>query len=626
MSAITGIFYRNGQTVKPELIKKMNNKLSHRGPDGSEIWSDGPLAFGHQMLWTTTESLHEKLPFHDEKAGLVITADARIDNRKELSKELDIEDKKEISDSYYILKSYEKWGEKCPKYLLGDFAFVIWDENEEKLFCARDHMGIKSFYYYLDENIFAFGTEIKALFTIPEVPYKLNKRKLALFLIRDILDQNMTFYEMVVGLLPSHFLTLNKSRDTIKRYWNLDSKKEIIMDSDTEYVQMFKDIFNESVKCRLRSKFPIGFGLSGGLDSSSIVCTANKIFQKDNGDNLRKLNTFSFIFDEISESDERYYIEKVLNHVKINSYFIKSDDISPLEGINSILWNQDQPFYTPNMSIHNKLFQKVNQKGIRVFLTGEGGDEVVSYGQNHIRDLALSFQWKKLINEINGHSNNLEIDKFKILFGKIIFPSFPNYLKKRIRSHIRGYNNFFSDNEFLRRIGMDYENKLNKMEKFTSKEFHYYVINDFSHHSAVFEPVDRVCGANSIEPRYPFFDKRLIEFCYAIPTEIKLRFGWDRYILRLAMDKTLPKKIQWRAQKTDLSPVYKRNLLLFEKNRIEELLYSDDNEIIKEFIDLNKFKMCFKRYKFNNKQINSSDIWLVILLLVWLKYTQISYR
>ena len=146
MSAITGIFYRDSRTVKPELIKKMNNRFSHRGPDGSAIWHDRPIALGHQMLWTTRNLCMRNYHFMTQK-GLVITADARIDNRKELSKKLDIENIEEISDSYFILKSYEKWGEKCPEYLLGDFAFVIWDENKRTLFCARDHMGIKPFYY-----------------------------------------------------------------------------------------------------------------------------------------------------------------------------------------------------------------------------------------------------------------------------------------------------------------------------------------------------------------------------------------------------------------------------------------------------------------------------------------------
>ena len=279
------------------------------------------------------------------------------------------------------------------------------------------------------------------------------------------------------------------------------------------------------------------------------------------------------------------------------------------------------------MSLHNNLLQKANETNVRVFLTGEGGDEIVSYGQNYIRDLTHSFQWRKLFKEINGYSNNREINKFKISFEKIIFPFLPLYLKKTIRSYIRRYDNSFSNKDFFRRNGINYmnrvNNEINKMENFTSKELHYYVINSFSHHSAVFEPFDRICGVNYIEPRYPFFDKRLVEFCYAIPTEIKLRFGWDRYILRLAMNNILPEEIQWRVRKTDFSQIYKRNLLLFEKDNIEELI-DNNNEIIGEYIDLEKFKIFFKKFKNNNKNVNTADIWLVILLLSWLESSKIK--
>ena len=130
MSAITGIFCRDGRKVKPELIKKVNDSLSHRGPDGSAIWLNGSVGLGHQMMWTTQESLNEKLPF--EEGGLVITADARIDNRKELSEKLHVKNNEDVSDSYFILKAYEMWGENCPEHLLGDFAFAIWDKNLEK--------------------------------------------------------------------------------------------------------------------------------------------------------------------------------------------------------------------------------------------------------------------------------------------------------------------------------------------------------------------------------------------------------------------------------------------------------------------------------------------------------------
>ena len=163
MSGITGLFYRDGRSVSRKQIEDMNSHLSHRGPDGSSFWTGESIAMGHQMMFTTPESLYENLPFHDTENGLVITSDARIDNREELSFLLEMENKANISDSYYILKAYQKWGKSCPEKLLGDFSFAIWDNDRESLFCARDHMGIKPFYYYLSDEVFFFATEIKAL-------------------------------------------------------------------------------------------------------------------------------------------------------------------------------------------------------------------------------------------------------------------------------------------------------------------------------------------------------------------------------------------------------------------------------------------------------------------------------
>jgi asparagine synthase (glutamine-hydrolysing) len=626
MSAITGIFFRDDSKISAKIIKNMNDMLSHRGPDGCGVWVTDSVGLGHQMLWTTPESLNEKLPFYEEDLGLVITADARIDNRKELSTELNIPNDNNATDSFFILKAYEKWGEKCPEYLLGDFAFAIWDENEERMFCARDHMGVKPFYYYLDDNIFVFGTEIKSLLKLSNVPKLLNKKKLALFLMNDLLDKETTFYEHIKGLIAAHSITINKFECQINRYWQLDPEKEIIMDSEEEYIQAFIEIFNESVNCRLRSYSEVGFSLSGGIDSSSIVCTAKKIFSKNK--NFKPVNTFSFVFDEIPESDERDYIKKIINTKKINSVLVNCDKVSPINEINKILCNQDQPFYSPNMSMHYKFFKKVRESGIRIILSGDGGDEIVSYGQNYIRELAVSLKWKKLMLEIEGRSNNLKMNKYKIIFDKIIFPSIPNYLKKRIRLYLNRHTNKILNQDFLysilERYDENFVNEIHKIETFNSKEFHYYVINNISHHSTVFEPVDRVCGANSIESRYPFFDKRLIEFCYAIPTELKLKFGWDRYILRLAMTNILPKEIQWRPDKTDLSPVYKKNLLLNDK-RLEKII-SKENINIMEFIDFDELNNDFEKYKSGDNSVNLFNIWLLILSSLWLESTEFHQK
>lgn len=618
MSAITGIFMRNGKNVDPELMKKMNDKLSHRGPDGSDIWCEGPIGLGHQMLWTTPESLHEQLPY--EENGLIITADARIDNRDELSKELDIKDEENVSDSYFILKSYEKWGEECPDKLLGDFAFAIWDKAQEKLFCARDHMGVKPFYYYLDDDMFVFGTEIKALFCVEGVPYKLNERKVAIYLMKDTSDKEITFYKDILSLASANLLILTSQNIHMGKYWKLDPELCIKMDSENEYVNAFLEIFTESVKCRSRSYFPIGAELSGGLDSSSIVCMLKKIINKNT--NLETINTFSRVFDETPECDERHYTKNIVNYSEIKHHPINVDNISPLDNIEMVLWHQDQPFSTPHMTKQIRSYQEMNKKNIRILLSGQGGDEIVSIGKNYLKELFVTFQWKKLIKEMKGHSKNYNKQIYNLLLEKVIFPSVPYKFRKKMRVFIGKDVDSILNPGFLEKLMINDNNyDLDRLNKITSKEYHYHSLNS-AYAENTLEVIDRNVASFDIEARYPFYDKRLVEFCYALPTEMKLKFGWGKYILRLAMENILPVEIQWRNSKTDLSPSYEKNFLLFEKDTLKRLIYNE-NQLISDYINLEKFKDILNKRASEGEQ-DLFDVWLVVLLDLWLKYADIS--
>ncbi|MDI6723996.1 MAG: lasso peptide isopeptide bond-forming cyclase [Methanobacterium sp.] len=637
MSAITGIFYRDGRKVDPELIKKMNDRLSHRGPDGSDTWCEGSVALGHQMLWTTPESLHEKLPF--EESGLVITADARIDNRKELSKELDIEDKEDVSDSYFILKSYEKWGEKCPEHLLGDFAFAIWDKNKEKLFCARDHMGVKPFYYYLDDEMFVFGTEIKALFCVQGVPNQVNDLKVAFHLMTVITDKKFTFYDGIYSLTAANSLIINPDSDKKKNYWELNFDSKIFMESDDEYIKAFQKIFTDAIKCRMRSAYPLGFELSGGLDSSSVVCMAKKILT-ENDYGFTRINTFSMVFDDFPQVDERDYIKEVLNIGNINNNFTSGDKINPFENFETILWHQDQPFFTPNIAILWDMYKKMEKNKIRVLLGGSGGDEIVSHGNNYIRELALSLQLKKLMREIRGSSEHSKKSISKLFYYEVFLFLIPYKIKnfgKKLNSIFKVKSN---ENSIL---NIDFENKLGGIDYLksfkaslilsktkTARQYHYFVINRISHQYTM-EMQDRIASAYQIEPRYPFFDKRLVEFCYSIPNNMKYRYGWDRYIQRIALNDILPRKIQWRPSKKLFGPVLERNLL-FEKDLLVEIFY-ENNEVINDYVNLDIIKDQYYKYSSTTEEKSLKDIWqityniwLVAFLYLWLKcnYNQIK--
>ncbi len=266
MSGIVGIYFRDSRTADPSHLKFMMKALGHRGPDDSHFWNEGPAGLGHVMLWTTPESLHEKLPLADESSRMAITADARIDNRDDLIVALwgSGEPAKSISDSQIILRAYQKWGEGCPEKLVGDFAFCIVDRRRHMVFCARDASGDRPFYYYLSDKIFVFGSEIRALFALPEVPKQLNETMVGDYLIGMFDDQVITFYQGILRLPPGHSITIGPDWRRIQCYWSLDPGKELRLGSDEQYADAFRDVFTEAVRCRLRSAYRVASSLSGG--------------------------------------------------------------------------------------------------------------------------------------------------------------------------------------------------------------------------------------------------------------------------------------------------------------------------------------------------------------------------
>jgi len=616
MSAITGIFYRNGKTVKFETIKLMNDKLSHRGPDGSSIWIRGSVGFGNQILFTTPESLHEKLPYQDEESGLVITADARIDNRRELSNQLNIDDNEYISDSYYIIKAYERWGENCPEYLLGDFAFVIWDEEKEKLFCVRDHMGIKPFYYYIDDNIFLFGTEIKALFEIPNILFKRNNLKIAEHFSFLFNDKTNTFYDKILRLPQASKISLSKTTFEINEYWKLDYTKEIKMDSDEEYSKTFYELFAEAVNCRLRSQSKIGSLLSGGIDSSSIVCTARKL------QNNMDIETYSATFKTSAECDESYFINKVISGGNIKPHFIEADKLSPLYDIETVLWHLEEPTFSPNFFFHWVIHQKAGHNGVRVILEGFDGDTTLSHAEYFLVDYLKNFHWITGIKEFLIHSKRAKknIRKMDLLIS-IILPFIPDFSLSLIRKFFisigksNGYlvnKDLFQKcmvNKRLKQYQKDYKNSSR-----STKAFHYFKLSS-SGLQLNLEAINKSAAAAGVEARFPFFDKRLVEFCLALPLEQKINNGWTRFILRNAMENILPKEIQWRSDKGMLGSNFRKNFLLYEKNLINNILFNKEH-LFKNYVDLETIHKIYFKY-ISNQATSVVSLFGVITFAIW---------
>lgn len=607
--------------------------IGHRGPDGAGVWSLGPMGLGHRMLWTTPESLHEKLPLVNESGEIAITADARIDNRDDLIALLGIpgRSRERISDSQLILHAYEKWGEHCPERLLGDFAFAVWDGRRQVLFCARDYFGVKPFYYHGSDQAFRFASEIKALLCLPQVPRSLNEARVAEYLMLMLDDKAATLYRDIFRLPPAHTMTVSREGIRLQAYWSLDPSRELRLGSDAEYAEAFRGIFTEAVRCRLRSAFPTGAMLSGGLDSSSITCAARELLAQEGGP---QLHTFSAIFDNVPECDERPFINAVLAGGRIQAHYLYADRLSPLADLDRVFWHEDEAFQAPNLFMHWGLYRAANQQGVRALLDGIDGDTTVSHGAMYLTELARAWRWIPLAKEIRKVAPHFGLSPGKLVCRyvwrySLISPArelSPRPLRtiwwalrrrhRSAREMIPIINRGFALRSGLeQRIQARLDRRSNVPQ--TEREHHCQqltggIIPFF------LEVADRAGAAFSVEPRYPFFDKRLAEFCLALPSEQKLHDGWTRVVMRRAMSGLLPVEVQWRGGKSDLSPNFTRGLLTSDRKLLDDVILNDPGAV-EEYVDISALREAYHRYMSRRSTDDELTVWNVVLLALWVK-------
>jgi asparagine synthase (glutamine-hydrolysing) len=419
MCGISGIWHLdNSRSISPSLIAQMTFTLRHRGPDdegylfvdtvtghhegrrgrdtvpelqmpdvrqGSEKRYD--LAFGFRRLSIIDLSPAGHQPMGNADGSLWVVYNGEIYNYLELREELKARGHtfRTATDTEVILCAYEEWGEACLERFNGMWAFALWDGHRQQLFCARDRFGIKPFYYVWDGTTFAFASEIKALLQMPDITRRPNEPVIYDYLRYGHLDHSEeTFFTGIKQFPPAHFLLLRPTRQfSLRRYWDLipDRRAEPLFTSDASYAERFYSLFEDAVRLRLRSDVPIGTCLSGGLDSSAIVCVANKLLLDENvidpdlvGERQR---TFSSCFDD-RQYDERQYIQAVLalTGAEPNYTFPKGGEL--LDALTKLMWHQDEPFGSTSIYAQWRVMEKTAERGVKVLLDGQGGDELLA--------------------------------------------------------------------------------------------------------------------------------------------------------------------------------------------------------------------------------------------------------
>jgi asparagine synthase (glutamine-hydrolysing) len=627
MSGIVGIHRLDDRLADPLVLSVMLDAIAHRGPHGASQWMEGQVGFGHRMLCTMPGMTEERFPLLSRSGNLVLTADARIDNREELLAALDMHEPSEgkVGDGQLILGAYEKWQERCPEKLVGDFAFVIWDRPNRALFCARDHLGVRPFYYYhRPARAFMFASEIKALACSTEVPLRLNEMRVADYLLDLVEFPADTFYLDILRLPPGHVLVVQRGIVSVRRYWSPDPAREMRLASDQDYAEAFGHLFTLAVRSRLRSISPLGVCLSGGLDSSAVACVARENLARDG---RTKLKAFSLLFEGAPGGDERTYIHAVTDQGGIEPHYIHADSIGPLADLDLLLHQYEAPLDNPHVPSGWALWREVHRQGVDVLLDGVDGDVTLSYSFHYLAELARQGRWPTLMREAVGLSRHFyseQVSPFSIIWRLAITPLFPS-LGRRLRPSSPPSGALPHDVGAL--INPDFARRLNVASRLrqlaqmqrrikTSRQAHCSELaNGVVAHGL--ESTNKLTSAFGIEPRHPFFDKRLVDFCLALPREQRTRDGWTRVIVRRALGERLPQAVRSRGSKWTPNQFFALRFLAQEKDRLEDLILND-SEVIEPYVNVTVARDVYRRHLVQPTVGDAYVLWTVANLALWL--------
>jgi asparagine synthase (glutamine-hydrolysing) len=604
MCGISGILNFNNKPVEKEQLLEMNRLIHHRGPDGSGIFIEDNVGLGNNRLAIIDLREISNQPMFDFDERYVITYNGEIFNYIEIRSELLKKGHKfkTNSDTEVILNSYKEYGEDCLHKLNGMWAFAIWDRKEKTLFCSRDRYGIKPFYYYRDNERLLFGSEIKQLLQ-EGVSRELNDDTIYDYLVFNFTDHtDRTFFKSISKLPAGFKISVSRSGFKVSRWYEL-SEKISDKGNTNELTEELYGLLYDSVRIRLRSDVEVGSCLSGGLDSSSIVCIMHSILKNENKSNIQK--TYTACYDN-AELDERKYVDEVIKQTNSDKYFLFPDAAGFLDELDKLIWHQDEPFIGATVFAQWSVFKEIHRTRLKVVLDGQGSDEIFlgyfSYYPYYLRRHLLNPL--RFISEfVNGSSvSQLGLVKFTENYVYFNSPSI------RYRHVTNNAMHVFNPGFVKSLAHKEIFNKTVAAESLSA--------NRFSNLWSISLPSllryeDKNSMAFSVEARLPFLDHRLVEFVFSLPYDMLIKRGWTKYILREATRKIIPENIRLRKGKLAFS-VPQKEWLEEIKPHIKDVVQNDFRS--GKYVDKEKMLLRLDSGKYNDKVI-----FRAFLLEKWMK-------
>ncbi len=628
MSGICGLFNLDQSPAAADNIGAMCAMLERRAPDGTSTWRESCVALGHTQLITTPEAALEQQPVRHAESGCVITADARLDNRDEILAALAFgKDKQVVSDAELLLHAYLAWGSRCVERLLGDFAFAIWDPRHRHLVCARDHFGMRPFYYhYSPVRRFLFGSSAASILVVPDVPYNINEARVADYLIQELewVDYTCSFFDGVARLPPGHRALVNADRVQIEAYWQPEATPDPGPLSDDDWREGLLEHLTRSVDRRLRAPTgQVGSMLSGGMDSGSVVAIAKDLLH-DRG--ASDLPTYSAVCGTAEIAEESACIESQAIYATVALPRINPTLIVPeasLDDMPQMLYGYEEPFDTGFMFL-KKIYAEAANQGMRVVLDGGGGDVVLGDGSYIVR-LIRAGHWSRAWAEITAENRYYGDGRLATILGRyaraVMLPEFvkrsarrllgPRIAKKKIRESLVSADLARHVNlaDRFQRMRQTFEN--DRTGDYAMETMRSILPNM----TAGKERYARLAASCATEARDPFMDKRLVEFCAHIPGHLRILQHQYKLILRQVMDGRVPKDVAWGDRKPHIGWLFNqavKNRLLAEGRLSPQQLQSELGDWLDEDVLARSWRE-FQHYGYC-EEINTA-----LCLALWLE-------
>ena len=542
MSGIVGIVNLDRSPVERELLQRLTDFQSFRGPDAKQIWFDGHAGFGHTLLATTDESRRERQPASVDGNAWIV-ADARVDARSDLKRELlahggpvTPERLAAATDPELILWAYSAWGADCVNHLLGDFAFAIWDRRLLRLFCARDQMGVKPFFYARLGSLFIFSNTLHCLRQHPGVSNRLNDLAIADFLLFDMNQEpDTTSFADIQRLPAAHTLTCQHDEVSTRRYWTLPVPTVAIhYQRPQEYVEHFRELLDAAVADRLRTN-SAGILMSGGLDSTTVAASAQRIFTERNA--TPGLRAYTEVFDSLIPHEERHYAGIAAAALKIPIEFFPADNEPLFAHADDSAYRLPEPAHIAWQGTWTEQAGRVAAQS-RIVLTGDGADPaLLSRISVHFRNLIKTNDLGSVLRgavqylTAEGRLSRLYIRKrLRILRGsKLETAGYPQWLNPTLEKRLNLRDRWESRNHSVE------ESAAVRPEAYGAVTDQIWPAN--------FEAADPGVVGFPIETRAAFFDIRLLTYLIALEP---LPFCCDKQLLRQSARSSLPDAVRLR--------------------------------------------------------------------------------